>query len=96
MPTKYNISTISGDHIYVESNRVLIANIIKQKSYKMIDWKLKKMLEQTSGTNSYGVNRKTQRRSSNLEILFCGFPWEKIHIWASLRKNGLVHLLLIQ
>jgi hypothetical protein len=28
------------------------------------------MLEQTNGANFYGVNRNTQRRSFNLEIMF--------------------------
>jgi hypothetical protein len=41
------------------------------------------MLEQTSGIDFYGVNIKTQRRSSNSEIMFCGFPRDKRHIWAS-------------
>jgi hypothetical protein len=35
--------------------------------------------------------KKTQRRSSNLEITLCGFPREKNHIWANLRKDGLAH-----
>jgi hypothetical protein len=38
------------------------------------------MLEQTDGTNFYGVNKNTQRRSFNLEIMFCGFLKEEIHI----------------
>jgi hypothetical protein len=50
------------------------------------------MWEQASGTNLWRVNRKTQRISFNLEIMFYGFPREKIHIWASSRKDGLVHL----
>jgi hypothetical protein len=37
-----------------------------------------------------GVNIKT-KRSSNLEIMLCGFSREKNHIWASLRKYGLAH-----
>jgi hypothetical protein len=49
------------------------------------------MLEKTNGIIFCGVNRNTQRRSSNLEILFCGFPREKIHIWANSRKDGLAH-----
>ncbi len=49
------------------------------------------MLEQTNGTNFSGIDKKTQRRNSNLEIMFCGFPREKKHIWASLRKDGLIH-----
>jgi hypothetical protein len=49
------------------------------------------MLEQTSGANFCGVNKKTQRISSNLEIMFCGFPREKIHTWASPKEYGLVH-----
>jgi hypothetical protein len=35
------------------------------------------MLEKTSGIDLCGVNRNTQRRSSNLEIMLCGFPREK-------------------
>jgi hypothetical protein len=38
------------------------------------------MLEQTNGVDFYGVNKNTQRKSSNLEIMFCGFPREKRHI----------------
>jgi len=49
------------------------------------------MLEQTNGTNLCGVNKNTQRRSFNLEIMFCGFLREKIHIWAILRKDSLAH-----
>jgi hypothetical protein len=45
-----------------------------------IDWKFKIMLEQTSGANFNGINKKTQRRNSKLEIMFCGFPREKKHI----------------
>jgi hypothetical protein len=37
------------------------------------------MLDQTNGANFYGANKNTQR-SFNLEIMFCGFPKEKIHI----------------
>jgi hypothetical protein len=56
-----------------------------------IDWKFKIMLEQTIGANFNGINKKTQRRNSNLEIMFYGFPREKKHTWASSRKDGLVH-----
>jgi hypothetical protein len=49
------------------------------------------MLEPTNGADLCAVNRKTQRKNSNLEIMFCGFPKEKRHTWASLRKDGLVH-----
>jgi hypothetical protein len=35
---------------------------------------------------------KTHRISSNLEIMFCDFPKEKMHTWANLRKDGLVYL----
>jgi hypothetical protein len=38
------------------------------------------MLEQTSGTNLCGVNKKTQKRSLNLEIMLCGFPEENKNI----------------
>jgi hypothetical protein len=38
------------------------------------------MWEPTSGANFYGVNRKIMRKSSNLEIVFYGFPREKKHI----------------
>jgi len=48
------------------------------------------MLEKTSGINFYGVKKHT-RRSSNLEIMLCGFPREKNYIWENLRKDGLVH-----
>jgi hypothetical protein len=50
------------------------------------------MLEQINGVDSCGVNKNTQRRSSNLEIMFYGFPREKIQIWANSRKDGLTHL----
>jgi hypothetical protein len=35
------------------------------------------MWEPTSGINFYGANRKTHRRSFNLEIMFHGFLKEK-------------------
>jgi hypothetical protein len=46
----------------------------------------------TNGANFYGLSKKILRRSSNLEIMFYGFPREKKHIWANSRKDGLVHL----
>jgi hypothetical protein len=45
----------------------------------------------TNGIDFCGVNRKTQKRSFNLEIMFYGFPREKKHIWEKKRKDGLVH-----
>jgi hypothetical protein len=39
------------------------------------------MWELTNGIDFCGVNKKTQIRSSNLEIMFYGFTREKIHIW---------------
>jgi len=45
----------------------------------------------TSGAYFYGVNRKILRKSSNLKIMFYGFPKEKKHIWANSKKDGLVH-----
>jgi hypothetical protein len=48
------------------------------------------MLEQTNGGDLCGVNAKT-KRNSNLVIMFCDFPREKLHTWVSLRKDGLVH-----
>jgi hypothetical protein len=50
------------------------------------------MSKPTSGADFCGINRKILRRSSNLEIMFYGFPKEKKHIWENLRKDGLVHL----
>jgi hypothetical protein len=50
------------------------------------------MLEKTNGTNLCGINRNTLRKSSNLDIMFCNFPREKIHIWANSIKDGLAHL----
>ncbi len=50
------------------------------------------MLDKTKGTNLCGVNKNTLRISSNLDITLRGFPREKRHIWANLRKDGLVHL----
>jgi hypothetical protein len=55
------------------------------------NWKLKTMWEPTSGVDFYGINNKILRRSSNLEILFYGFPREKKHILANSKKDGLVH-----
>jgi hypothetical protein len=49
------------------------------------------MWEPTSGADLCGVNKKILRRSSNLEIMFYGFPKEKKHIWANSRKDGLLH-----
>jgi hypothetical protein len=37
------------------------------------------MWEQISGAHFCGVNRKTQRRGFNLEIMLYGFPKEKKH-----------------
>jgi hypothetical protein len=45
------------------------------------------MWELTDGVDFYGINRKITR-SSNLEIMSYGFPKEKKHIWANLRKDG--------
>jgi hypothetical protein len=50
------------------------------------------MLEQTSGAYFRGINKKNIKKGSNLEIMFCGFPREKKHTWASSRKDGSVHL----
>jgi hypothetical protein len=50
------------------------------------------MWEPTNEANFYGVNRKILKRSSNLENMFFGFPREKKHMWANLKKVGLVHL----
>jgi hypothetical protein len=50
------------------------------KSYRRIDWKFVKMGELTNGAYFYGLNRKILRKSSNLEIMFYGFPKEKKHI----------------
>ncbi len=49
------------------------------------------MWEPTNGTNFYGVNKKILRRSSNLVIMFYGFPKGEKHIWANSKKDGLVH-----
>ncbi len=57
------------------------------KSYKRIDWKLRTMWEPTSGANFYGVNKKNIKKKFQLEIMFYGFPREKKHIWANLRKR---------
>jgi hypothetical protein len=35
--------------------------------------------------------QKHIRTSFNLEIMFCGFPKEKRHIWENSRKYGLAH-----
>jgi hypothetical protein len=42
-------------------------------------WRLRTTWEHISGTNFNGINIKTQRRSSNLEIMFYDFSREKIH-----------------
>jgi hypothetical protein len=49
------------------------------------------MWEPNNGINLCGVNRKISRRSSNLEIMFYGFPKEKKHIWANSKEGVLVH-----
>jgi hypothetical protein len=41
------------------------------------NWRLKITWEQTSGPYLCGVDKKTQRRSFNLEIMFYGCPREK-------------------
>ncbi len=43
-------------------------------------WKLITMLEKINGTNFYGVNRNTYKRSFDLEIMYFSFLREKIHI----------------
>jgi hypothetical protein len=48
------------------------------------------MWELTNGAYFYGVNRKILI-SSNLEIMFYGFPKEKKNIWANSKNDGLVH-----
>jgi hypothetical protein len=50
------------------------------------------MWELTNIANFHGIDKKTLRRSSNLEIMSYGFPKEKNNIWANSRKYGLVHL----
>jgi hypothetical protein len=49
-------------------------------------------MEPTSRIDFCGINRKIFWKSSNLEIMFYGFPKEKKHIWANSWKGGLVHL----
>jgi hypothetical protein len=49
------------------------------------------MLEKTNGTNLCGVDKNIHSISSNLEIIFSGFPKEKKHIWENIRKDGLAH-----
>jgi len=49
------------------------------------------MWEPTNGIDSCGVNKKILRKNSNLKIMSYGFPKEKKHIWANLRKDGFVH-----
>jgi len=51
--------------------------ITELENYMKIDWKFKTILEQTNGANFNGINKKTQRRNSNFEIMFCGFSREK-------------------
>jgi len=49
------------------------------------------MWEQINGLDLCEVNKKTQRRSFNLEIMFYGFLREKNYTWTNSRKDGLVH-----
>jgi hypothetical protein len=49
------------------------------------------MLEKTSGTNFNGINKNAWRIVPIWRLCFCGFPREKIHVWANLRKDGLAH-----
>jgi hypothetical protein len=49
------------------------------------------MWEPISGIDLYGINRKILKRTSNFKIISYGFPKEKKHIRANLRKDGLVH-----
>jgi hypothetical protein len=50
------------------------------------------MLEQTNGAIFCGISRITHKRSSNLEIMFCGFPRKQTnHILANLKKDGTTH-----
>jgi len=57
------------------------------------------MWELTNGIDFCGVNKKTQIRSSNLEIMFYGFTREKIHIWENSWKyylpNNIVLLVFV-
>jgi len=84
---------ISGDHRDAKPIGVLQPKLQYWKSYKRTDWKLITMWEPISGAIFCGINRKILRKSSNLEIMFSGFPREKKHIWANSRKDGLVHLV---
>jgi hypothetical protein len=56
------------------------------------NYKLRTMWKQTCGAYLYGINKKTQRKNPNLEIMFYGFPKEKRHTWANSGKVGLLHL----
>ncbi len=49
------------------------------------------MWDPTNAVDFCGVNKKILRRSSNLEIMFYGFPKEKKHVYVNSRKDGLVH-----
>jgi hypothetical protein len=64
---------------------VLTSIIIELEKLQENKLELKTMWEPTSGANFYGVNRKILR-SSNLEIMFYGFPNEKKHVWANSKK----------
>jgi hypothetical protein len=50
------------------------------------------MLEKTNGIYICGINKNTQKKKFNLEIMFYGFPKKKKHIWANSRKDDLAHL----
>jgi hypothetical protein len=45
------------------------------------------MWEPTNGAYLFGINIKTLKRSSNLEVMFYGFLREKKHIWVNLKKK---------
>jgi hypothetical protein len=57
----------------------------------IINWRFRTIWEQTNGADFYAINKKTYRRNSNLEIMFYGFPKDKIYTWANSRKDGMVH-----
>jgi hypothetical protein len=91
MLIEYVLLVISRDHRDVKPTKVLIARITKLE--KLQDNILE--VKNNVGTNQWSKfmwnQQKTQKKSSKLETMFCGFPKEKIHIWENSRKDGLVH-----
>jgi hypothetical protein len=92
MPIKYVTLDINGDHRDAKPTRVLTTIIIELENLQENRLEAQHNVGANQWSKFLWNQQKILRRSSNLEIMSYGFPKEKKHIWANLRKDGLVHL----